>query len=161
MSMHKFKVFRQRQSRKVGKSLKASSADEINAVLVSISEQLGGLLAASDSFLSSQSDRIISFATQRAVPTTSLWRDFAVDGGLMSYGQISTMPTGRPAFIWLAFSKEKSQPISLSAELDAYILPTIRLRPQSYAGFVSGGSHHRTAVGKRPPNKLPRANGQD
>jgi putative ABC transport system substrate-binding protein len=67
--------------------LKANNVDGIDAAFETIAERrIGGLLVASDPFLSNQSARVIALTKRHKVPAISLWRAFAVEGGLMSYG---------------------------------------------------------------------------
>jgi putative ABC transport system substrate-binding protein len=67
--------------------LNVSDVKGIDAAFATIAERrYGGLLVPSDPFLSSQSARVIGLTKRHMVPAISLWRDFAVDGGLMSYG---------------------------------------------------------------------------
>jgi len=80
----------ERAARAVGKHvtvLKASSDAEIDATFVTM-EQLraGALLVAADPFFNSRRDRIVAMAAQHTIPAVYEWREFAVGGGLMSYG---------------------------------------------------------------------------
>jgi putative ABC transport system substrate-binding protein len=47
---------------------------------------IAGLLSTSDPFFDTQRDRIIAFAAQRKIPAIYQFREYAVAGGLMSYG---------------------------------------------------------------------------
>jgi putative ABC transport system substrate-binding protein len=77
-------------ARTVGRRLfvsKASNDGELGAAFVSLLEQrVGALLVAADPYFDTQRDRIIAFAAQNRLPTMYQFREFAVAGGLISYG---------------------------------------------------------------------------
>jgi ABC-type uncharacterized transport system substrate-binding protein len=65
----------------------ASSEAEIDSAFAAIREQrASGLIVDADAFLLSRRDQILKWDAQVAVPTIYVLRDFAVGGGLMSYG---------------------------------------------------------------------------
>jgi putative tryptophan/tyrosine transport system substrate-binding protein len=67
--------------------VKASSAGEIDAAFATIAEQRGGgLLQQLDPFLQSRRDQLVELAARYALPAIYERRDFAMAGGLMSYG---------------------------------------------------------------------------
>ena len=67
--------------------LRASSESSIDAAFGSLIEQrLGALMVAGDPFFYDQRDRLVALAARHAVPTAYFLREFAVAGGLMSYG---------------------------------------------------------------------------
>jgi len=67
--------------------LRANSESSIEAAFVALAERhLGALLVASDPFFYSQRDQLVALAARYAVPATFGFREFAVAGGLMSYG---------------------------------------------------------------------------
>jgi ABC-type uncharacterized transport system substrate-binding protein len=67
--------------------VKASSAGEIDAAFATIAEQRsGGLLQQLDPFLQSRRDQLVGLAARYALPAIYERRDFAMAGGLMSYG---------------------------------------------------------------------------
>jgi putative tryptophan/tyrosine transport system substrate-binding protein len=49
-------------------------------------ERAGALLVNSDVFFTSRRDQILSLASRHALPVMSVWREFPLDGGLISYG---------------------------------------------------------------------------
>jgi len=66
---------------------KASNDTELDAGLASIQQQrVSALLVAADPFFDTRRDRIIRFAAQNKLPTIYQFREYAVDGGLISYG---------------------------------------------------------------------------
>jgi putative tryptophan/tyrosine transport system substrate-binding protein len=67
--------------------VKASSVGEIDAAFATIAEQRGGgLLQQLDPFLQSRRDQLVGLAARYALPAIYERRDFAMAGGLMSYG---------------------------------------------------------------------------
>jgi len=67
--------------------LSASNEDEINQAFASLKQRrVGALIIAADVFYYSQMQRLATLAAQHAVPTIGPLRDFATEGGLLSYG---------------------------------------------------------------------------
>jgi putative ABC transport system substrate-binding protein len=71
--------------------LNVSTDRELHAVFSIIVEQrIGGLLVSSDVFFTDRRDQLILLTTRHAIPTIFAWREFALAGGLMSYGMSLT-----------------------------------------------------------------------
>jgi putative tryptophan/tyrosine transport system substrate-binding protein len=67
--------------------LKASSEREIDAAFATMAQQgAGALLVTTDPFLLARRDQIVALAARGVIPVLYPVRDFAVAGGLMSYG---------------------------------------------------------------------------
>jgi len=67
--------------------LRASTDGEIDAAFVSIAQhRIPALAVASDPFFTSRRDKLVVLAAGHAVPAMYPFRDYAVAGGLMSYG---------------------------------------------------------------------------
>jgi len=67
--------------------LQASTDSELNTVFERLAQlQASGLVISSDSFLFARSEQLAAIAMRHAVPTICGFREFAVAGGLMSYG---------------------------------------------------------------------------
>jgi putative ABC transport system substrate-binding protein len=67
--------------------LKASTANEIDSVFASLSEnRVAGILVGGDNFLYSRRDQMIELAARYSVPMMLSFRDDAAAGGLVSYG---------------------------------------------------------------------------
>ena len=49
-------------------------------------ERAGGLLVNSDIFFTSRRDQIVALAARQSLPLMSVWREFPLAGGLISYG---------------------------------------------------------------------------
>jgi putative tryptophan/tyrosine transport system substrate-binding protein len=67
---------------------KASTDEELEAAFASlVRDGVGALLVAADPYFDIRRDRIVAFATQRRLPAIYQFREFAVVGGVLSYGQ--------------------------------------------------------------------------
>jgi putative ABC transport system substrate-binding protein len=67
--------------------LRARSEPDIDAAFTTLVRQrAGALLVASDPFFYTQREQLVALAARHAVPAIYQWRDFAVIGGLLSYG---------------------------------------------------------------------------
>ena len=66
--------------------LSASTPSEIDAAFASISRQrISALLVSADVYFGSRRAQLVALATRYGIPTCFYTREFAVDGGLMSY----------------------------------------------------------------------------
>ena len=66
---------------------RASDDTELDASLASLLHQrINALLVMADPYFDTRRDRIISFAAQNKLPAIYQFREYAVDGGLISYG---------------------------------------------------------------------------
>ena len=64
-----------------------SSDGEIDTAFAAIVDQrIGGLIVQADQFFTVRRDQLVLLTTRHAIPTIFGWREFAVAGGLMSYG---------------------------------------------------------------------------
>jgi putative ABC transport system substrate-binding protein len=67
--------------------LAARTVAEIETAFTTMAqEKVGALIVVPDTFLISRRDQIVALAARYAVPTMYQFRDFALAGGLMSYG---------------------------------------------------------------------------
>jgi putative ABC transport system substrate-binding protein len=70
---------------------KASTREELEAAFAALTkEQVGALLVASAPFFDVERDRIISFAARQRLPAVYQFREYAMAGGLLSYGVVIT-----------------------------------------------------------------------
>jgi len=80
----------QAAARVLGKSLlvfKASTASEIDAAFADlVAQRVSALVVGNEPFLTSRRAQIVVLAARHAIPAIYFNRDFAVGGGLMSYG---------------------------------------------------------------------------
>jgi putative ABC transport system substrate-binding protein len=86
--------------------------------------RVDGLVIGSDPFFSSRSERLASLALRYALPAVYQWREFAVAGGLMSYGadtsdayRLAGIYTGRV----LKGDKPADLPVQQSTKVELYI----------------------------------------
>jgi putative ABC transport system substrate-binding protein len=67
--------------------LKAGTDREIDAAFVSLAQaRTGALLVGNDLFFNSRIEQLVALAARHAIPTMYAFREFAVAGGLISYG---------------------------------------------------------------------------
>jgi putative tryptophan/tyrosine transport system substrate-binding protein len=65
----------------------ASTDDELDATFASLLHAgIGALLVAADPFFDTRRDRIVAFAARERLPAIYQFREFAVAGGVLSYG---------------------------------------------------------------------------
>jgi putative tryptophan/tyrosine transport system substrate-binding protein len=69
----------------------ATAEDEFESIFSAMAQrQVGALLVAGDPFFFSRHAHLIALAAQHRLPAIYEWREFALDGGLMSYGTVLT-----------------------------------------------------------------------
>jgi putative ABC transport system substrate-binding protein len=67
--------------------LKVSSESDFEGAFTTIAqEQMGALLVGNDPFYFTERDQLVALSVRHAVPTMYFFREFAVAGGLISYG---------------------------------------------------------------------------
>jgi putative tryptophan/tyrosine transport system substrate-binding protein len=67
--------------------LTATTEAELNSVVSGVDRsRVGALLVSSDPFFNNNRDMIVTLAADRAIAAIYEWREFALAGGLMSYG---------------------------------------------------------------------------
>ena len=67
--------------------LKASNDTELDTAFAAfVQQKVGALLVAADPYFDTRRDRFIAFAEKNRLPTMYQFRDYAVAGGLISYG---------------------------------------------------------------------------
>jgi len=102
--------------------LKASAPSEFDQAFASAVDQgVGALLVSADPFFTGQRTRIVELAARHKLPAAYPWRQYAVAGGLMSYGpRISEAYKwiGRYAGRILKGEKVNDLPVQLPREFD-------------------------------------------
>jgi putative tryptophan/tyrosine transport system substrate-binding protein len=67
--------------------LRAGTESEIDAAFATlVQRQAGALVVGADPFFNSRREQLVALASRHAVPAIYEWREFAVAGGLISYG---------------------------------------------------------------------------
>jgi putative tryptophan/tyrosine transport system substrate-binding protein len=103
----------------------ATTENEIDDAFANLAERrVDGLVIGSDPFFSSRSQRLASLALRYALPAIYQWREFAVAGGLMSYGA-DTNDAYRLAGIYTARilkgEKPADLPVQQATKVELYI----------------------------------------
>jgi putative ABC transport system substrate-binding protein len=105
-------------ARAVGQQVNILSAsterDVDTAFATAIESRAGALLVGSDPFFNSQRDQVVGLAARRAIPAIYEGREFAMAGGLASYGTSLADAYRQLAFYTLRFSRARSPPTCLS-----------------------------------------------
>ena len=114
----------------------ASTDAELDAALAMLSQKrVGGFVVASDPFFDSRSARLIAFAAENRLPGIYQFRDYALNGGLISYGP-SLTDTYRQVGVYAARilkgAKPADLPVTQPTKYDLVInLKTAKKVPQS------------------------------
>ena len=105
--------------------LHAGTREEIDAAYATLAQhQVGALLVAGDPFYDSQRDRLISLAARHAVPALYQYREYAIAGGLASYGaSITDMYRQVGVYVGRILNGEKPQdlPVLLPTNFELVI----------------------------------------
>jgi putative tryptophan/tyrosine transport system substrate-binding protein len=71
--------------------LNASSARDIDTAFRTLIERrAAGLLVTADAFFNSRREQLVALAAYHAIPAIYEWREYALAGGLMTYGSSIT-----------------------------------------------------------------------
>jgi putative tryptophan/tyrosine transport system substrate-binding protein len=101
---------------KIGRAIfivEASDDTELEAAFAALlQKRVGGFVVASDPFFDSRRTRLIAFAAKNRLPGIYQFRDYAVDGGLISYGP-SLTETYRQVGIYAGRILKGAQPSDL------------------------------------------------
>jgi putative ABC transport system substrate-binding protein len=105
--------------------LNASSERDIdNAFRTLIARQAAGLLVAADPFFNSRREQLVALATYHGIPAIYEFREYALAGGLMTYG-VSITDSYRQAGVYagrvLKGEKPRDLPVVQSTKFDLVI----------------------------------------
>ena len=93
--------------------LNAATDGELDAVFVTISQQrIPALAVTADPFFDTRRDKLVALAARHAVPTIYHFREFAVAGGLMSYG-VDSLETYRQLGVYTEQILKGAKPADL------------------------------------------------
>ena len=126
-------------AQKIGQRLfvsKASNDGELNAAFTSLVERrVGALLVTADPYFDTRRDRLIAFAEQNRLPAMYHFREYAVAGGLISYGP-SVIDLYRQASIYTARILKGARPADLPVVQPTKFDFVINLKTAKALGLV-------------------------
>ena len=116
--------------------LRASTAGEIDAAFASLVKlRARALVVDDDSYFINHFAQIIALGARYAVPTIAGWRDFAVAGGLMSYGS-DLANTYRQVGLYAGKILKGSQPADLPVQQVVKIEMVVNLKTAKRLGIT-------------------------
>ena len=114
---------------------KASTDEELDAAFASLlGAHPAGLLVAADPYFDTRRDRIVGFAAQQRLPAIYQFRDYAVAGGLLSYG-ISLTDAYRQFGVYTAAILKGTKPADLPVQAINKFELVINLRTAKALGL--------------------------
>src|SRR5262245_38381128 len=115
--------------------LNASSEAELDAAFATLARQrVVAMLVAGDPFFDTRRDQIIAFAAQQKLPAIYQFREYAVAGGLMSYGA-SFSEAYRQVGIYAARILNGAKPADLPVMRSVKFELVINLKTAKTLGF--------------------------
>jgi len=116
--------------------LNANNEGDIDAAFATLVEQrAGALVVGADPFLNSRRDQIVALAARHGMPAIYELRDFALAGGLMSYGA-SLTDTYRQVGIYTAKILKGAKPADLPVQQITKVPLVINLRTAKALGLT-------------------------
>lgn len=113
----------------------ASTDAELTAVFVGAQAmRIEGLVIGADTFFNTQNERLGALAVQYAIPTVSPYREFAVAGGLMSYGG-SISQASRQAGVYTGRILKGEKPAELPVQQTAMVELVVNARTAQTLGL--------------------------
>jgi len=115
--------------------LNASTDAELDAAFATLARQrVAAMLVAADPFFDTRRDQIIAFAAQQKLPAIYHFREYAVAGGLMSYG-VSLSEAYRGVGIYAAKILNGEKPANLPVMQSVKFELVINLKTAKTLGF--------------------------
>jgi putative tryptophan/tyrosine transport system substrate-binding protein len=125
-------------ARNIGRSvvlLNASTDADLDTVFATLARQrVVAMLVTGDPFFDTRRDRIIAFAAQQKLPAIYQFREYAVAGGLMSYG-VSLSEAYREVGIYAARILNGEKPADLPVMQSVKFELVLNLKTAKTLGF--------------------------
>jgi putative tryptophan/tyrosine transport system substrate-binding protein len=116
--------------------VRASTESEIDAAFaVAVRQQVGAFYIGADPFLSSRREQLIALAARQALPTIHWQRDYAIAGGLMSYGASAADAT-RQVGIYIGRILKGEKPADLPVQQAVKVELVINLKTAKAIGLT-------------------------
>jgi len=116
--------------------LKAGTESEIDAAFAALVQlHAGALIVVADPFLDGRREQLLALAAHHAVPVTYALREFAVAGGLISYG-VSFAAVFRQAGIYAGKILKGAKPGDLPVEQPVKLELVINLKTAKELGLT-------------------------